>query len=49
MLSNDEKDILHSIFMSDKKIPKPNTDNEYFPYNILESKIDMDNIMPSMA
>ena len=29
--------------------PKPNTDNEYFPYNILESKIDMDNIMPSMA
>ena len=49
MLSNEEKDILHGIFMSDTKVPEPNIEDEYFPYNILQNKIDMDNIMPSMA
>tara|TARA_Y100001970_G_C13983092_1_gene724219 strand:- start:14 stop:544 length:531 start_codon:yes stop_codon:yes gene_type:complete len=49
MLSNDEKDILHQIFISNIPLPEPNIENEYFPYNILDNKIDMENVMPSMA
>ena len=49
MLSNDEKDILHQIFISDIPLPEPNIENEYFPYNILDNKIDMENVMPSIA
>ena len=49
MLSNDEKDILHQIFISDIPLPEPNIENEYFPYNILDNKIDMENVIPSIA
>jgi len=49
MLHNKEKDILQKIFKSDTVIPEPNIDREYFPYNVLESKIDMNNVIPSMA
>ena len=49
MLHNREKDILQQIFGSDNFIPKPNIDREYFPYNVLDSKIDMNNVIPSMA
>ena len=49
MLTNDEKDILSKLFISDNRVPEPNIDNEYFPYNELYNKIDMENVMPSMA
>ena len=49
MLHNKEKDILNEIFQSDNIIPEPNIDREYFPYNVLDSKINMENVMPSMA
>lgn len=49
MLDNDKKNILDEIFSSDNPLPEPNIDREYFPYNTLGTKIDMNNVMPSMA
>ena len=49
MLHNKEKHILENIFKSDNVLPEPNIDREYFPYNVLDRKINMENVMPSMA
>jgi hypothetical protein len=49
MLHNKEKNILEEIFKSDNKLPDPNIDREYFPYNVFDTKVNMENVIPSMA
>lgn len=47
-LHKKEKDLLSEIF-SMENIPEPSRDREYFPYNVLNSKINMNYVIPTMA
>ena len=47
-LHKKEKDLLLEIFGM-KNIPESSRDREYFPYNMIDKKIDMNFVIPSMA
>jgi len=47
-LNKKEKDLLSEIF-SVENIPEPSRDREFFPYNMIDNKIDMDSVIPTMA
>lgn len=47
-LNKREKDLLSEIF-SMENIPEPSRDREYFPYSVINNKIDMDSVIPTMA
>ena len=47
--SSENKKLVEEIFNALKNHPLTNIENEYFPYNILDNKIDMENVMPCMA
>ena len=47
-LNKKSKDILIALF-GEKQVPEPSRDREFFPYNLIDKKIDMDNVIPTMA
>ena len=47
-MNKKSKEILIELF-GNKEIPEPSRDREYFPYSVINNKIDMDSVIPTMA